>query len=82
MDIVITEHHCQKLNGFGGADQWCLCLALDPCGEQTGFYLGCLVNTRGQAMGNTVEQKGLFPSRLVFQSLVQAGDLFGAKQHG
>jgi len=73
-------HGAKQFNGAFLVDQGRSGFALGQGRQETGFDVGCFVNTRWNAVGDQVNEEFFFASRRIFQQLNQACGLFGIIQ--
>src|SRR5690606_14110721 len=79
---VAALHGAQQLDGALLVDQRGGGFALGDGGQEAGLDVGGFVHAGGDAVGDQVEEKGLFACRRVLQQLDQACGLFGVQRLG
>jgi len=78
--IVAADHGAQHTDGSYRVDQGGLLLAADDLGQELGLDLGGRVNTRGDAVGDQVQQELFLALGGLDQQFGQVGGLLGGQR--
>ncbi len=81
-DVVAALHGAQQFDGTLLAQQRRRGFALGQGGQEAGLDVGSLVDARGDAVGDQVNEECFFARWRVLQQFDQAGGLFGVQRLG